>query len=131
MPASASRRKPMICSSVKRFFMSNLRLVGDWTPNLRATQNRGDVGYELHDLRAAGSTIGDSLILKGGLTPGEGEFALDECFDAWPSRPVQKAQFCQMVDEAPPQSIVGLWVDRKSTRLNSSHYCASRMPYSA
>ncbi|HEY9098545.1 MAG TPA: hypothetical protein VIN38_06725, partial [Thiobacillus sp.] len=23
-PASASRRKPMICSSVKRFFMSNL-----------------------------------------------------------------------------------------------------------
>src|SRR3546814_9362288 len=23
------------------------------------------------------------------------------------------------------------WVDRKSTRLNSSHYCASRMPSSA
>src|SRR3546814_5812226 len=23
------------------------------------------------------------------------------------------------------------WADRKSTRLNSSHYCASRMPYSA
>ena len=44
MPASASRKKPMICSSVKRFFTSNLRLVGDWTPNRRATQNRGDVG---------------------------------------------------------------------------------------
>lgn len=37
----ASRRKPMICSSLKRFFTSNLLLVGDWTPNCRATQNRG------------------------------------------------------------------------------------------
>src|SRR5581483_8302938 len=43
MPASASRRKPMICSSVKRFFTSNLRRLRDWTPNRRATQNRGDV----------------------------------------------------------------------------------------
>jgi hypothetical protein len=34
----------MICSSVKRFFTSNLRRLGDWTPNRRATQNRGDVG---------------------------------------------------------------------------------------
>src|SRR3546814_10670681 len=25
----------------------------------------------------------------------------------------------------------GVAIDRKSTRLNSSHYCASRMPYSA
>src|SRR3546814_4380601 len=25
----------------------------------------------------------------------------------------------------------GSWTDRKSTRLNSSHYCASRMPSSA
>src|SRR5690606_17172680 len=43
MPASASRRKPMICSSEKRFFTSNLRLVGDWTPNRPATQRWGDV----------------------------------------------------------------------------------------
>src|SRR5690606_13684120 len=43
-PASASRRKPMICSSEKRFFTSNLRLVGDWTPNRPATQRWGDVG---------------------------------------------------------------------------------------
>src|SRR3546814_519502 len=43
MPASASRRKPMICSSVNRFFTSNLLQMGDWTPNLGATQNRGDV----------------------------------------------------------------------------------------
>jgi hypothetical protein len=35
----------MICSSEKRFFTSNLRLVGDWTPNRRATQNRGDVAW--------------------------------------------------------------------------------------
>src|SRR3546814_2771100 len=26
---------------------------------------------------------------------------------------------------------IGVWEDRKSTRLNSSHYCASRMPSSA
>ncbi|WP_220481133.1 hypothetical protein, partial [Marilutibacter penaei] len=42
-PASASRRKPMICSSEKRFFTSNLLLLGDWTPNRRATQRRGGV----------------------------------------------------------------------------------------
>ncbi|MCX7514916.1 hypothetical protein, partial [Frateuria sp. STR12] len=43
-PASASRRKPMICSSEKRFFTSNLLRMGDWTPNRCATQRRGDVG---------------------------------------------------------------------------------------
>ncbi|RFF37311.1 hypothetical protein, partial [Xanthomonas campestris] len=30
---TASRRKPMTCSSVKRFFTSNLLGVGNWTPN--------------------------------------------------------------------------------------------------
>jgi hypothetical protein len=34
----------MICSSEKRFFVPNLRRLGDWTPNHRATQNGGDVG---------------------------------------------------------------------------------------
>jgi len=43
-PASASRRKPMICSSEKRFFTSNLLRLGDWIPNCCATQKRGDVG---------------------------------------------------------------------------------------
>ncbi|MCL1553827.1 hypothetical protein M3O51_21730, partial [Xanthomonas nasturtii] len=43
-PLSASHRKPMTCSSVKRFFTSNLLPVGNWTPNRGATQNRGDVG---------------------------------------------------------------------------------------
>ncbi|PPT82852.1 hypothetical protein XthCFBP4691_17115 [Xanthomonas theicola] len=33
----------MICSSVNRFFTSNLLGVGNWTPNRGATQNRGDV----------------------------------------------------------------------------------------
>src|SRR3546814_10597481 len=28
-------------------------------------------------------------------------------------------------------TIIGVGIDRKSTRLNSSHYCASRMPSSA
>uniref|UniRef100_UPI002407352D transposase n=1 Tax=Xanthomonas axonopodis TaxID=53413 RepID=UPI002407352D len=37
----------MICSSVKRFFTSNLLQVGNWTPNWRATQNRGDVDTTL------------------------------------------------------------------------------------
>ncbi|PPV07250.1 hypothetical protein XavaCFBP5823_19160 [Xanthomonas axonopodis pv. vasculorum] len=43
-PVSASRRKPMICSSEKRFFTSNLLGIGNWTPNRCATQTRGDVG---------------------------------------------------------------------------------------
>lgn len=34
----------MICSSVKRFFTSNLLVVGDWTPDRGATQRWGDVG---------------------------------------------------------------------------------------
>jgi putative transposase len=34
----------MICSSEKRFFTSNLLQVGNWTPNYRATHNRGYVG---------------------------------------------------------------------------------------
>jgi hypothetical protein len=34
----------MICSSVNRFFTSNLLVRWDWTPNHCATQNRGDVG---------------------------------------------------------------------------------------
>ena len=33
----------MICSSLKRFFMSNLLVVLDWTLKLPATQFRGDV----------------------------------------------------------------------------------------
>ena len=37
----------MICSSEKRFFTSNLLRLGDWTPNGRATQSRGDVGPEV------------------------------------------------------------------------------------
>ena len=41
MAASVSRRKPMVCSSEKRFFTSNFRHLGDWTPSRRATQNWG------------------------------------------------------------------------------------------
>jgi len=33
----------MICSSVKRFFTSNLLRMGNWTPNRGVTQNWGDV----------------------------------------------------------------------------------------
>src|SRR3546814_6231195 len=34
-------------------------------------------------------------------------------------------------DPNAPFQDAGKWGDRQSTRLNSSHYCASRMPYSA
>ena len=37
----------MICSSVNRFFTSNILRLGDWTPNRFATQNRGDVASPL------------------------------------------------------------------------------------
>ena len=43
-PASASRKKQMICSSLNRFFLSNLRQLRHWTPNQIATQNQADVG---------------------------------------------------------------------------------------
>jgi hypothetical protein len=43
MPASASRRKPMICSSEKRFFTSNFLVIEDWTPNRFTTQSWEDV----------------------------------------------------------------------------------------
>lgn len=50
----------MICSSEKRFFTSNLLLVGDWIPNRRATQNRGDVAAHGHAIGGAlGSESGD------------------------------------------------------------------------
>ncbi|MSR12547.1 MAG: hypothetical protein EXR84_12235, partial [Gammaproteobacteria bacterium] len=44
IPASASFRKPIICSSENHFFTSNLLLLGYWTLNRCATQLRGDVG---------------------------------------------------------------------------------------
>jgi transposase len=44
---SKARRKPMICSSVNRFFMSNLLVVNDWTLKSGATQFRGGVGLEI------------------------------------------------------------------------------------
>ena len=46
-PASAPRPKPMICSSLHRFFLSNLRLLKHWLPNQRVTQNRADVAFGL------------------------------------------------------------------------------------
>jgi len=45
----------MICSSEKRFFTSNLRQLRDWTPNRRATQNRGDVEASLTAIQSAPS----------------------------------------------------------------------------
>jgi hypothetical protein len=44
----------MIYSSLKRFFTSNHLRLGDWTPNRRATQNRGDVGPSLMKPRKIG-----------------------------------------------------------------------------
>ena len=52
----------MICSSVKRFFTSNLLRMGDWTPNRRATQNRGDVALEV--LLNVGVTICEAYLAR-------------------------------------------------------------------
>lgn len=38
---SASRKKPMICSLVKRFFTLNHLVIENWTPSRFATQYRG------------------------------------------------------------------------------------------
>jgi peptidoglycan/LPS O-acetylase OafA/YrhL len=54
----------MICSSVKRFFTSNLRRLGDWTPNRRATQNRGDVGVPLNYLCMFGMCFSGGALLS-------------------------------------------------------------------
>ncbi|RBB62659.1 hypothetical protein BRN99_26450 [Xanthomonas oryzae pv. oryzae] len=62
MPASASRRKPMICSSEKRFFTSNLLGVGNWTPNGGATQTWGDVGSAVTTYRAAKAVLSRSRL---------------------------------------------------------------------
>ncbi|APP84440.1 hypothetical protein BI317_09895 [Xanthomonas hortorum pv. gardneri] len=45
----------MICSSVKRFFTSNLLGVGNWTPNWGATQNWVDVDRALSYPDTAGA----------------------------------------------------------------------------
>ena len=42
----------MICSSENRFFTSNRRRLGDWTPNRRATQNRGGASTPLRTKHA-------------------------------------------------------------------------------
>ena len=50
----------MICSSLKRFFTSNLLRFGDWTPDRAATQNRGDVA-----LADAGGSLPAHVLLPG------------------------------------------------------------------
>lgn len=54
----------MICSSVKRFFMSNLLVVVDWTLKSGATQFRGDVGIitEFHTRRERDQKLRDRLL---------------------------------------------------------------------
>ncbi|GAB2577058.1 hypothetical protein GCM10027066_19660 [Dyella jejuensis] len=71
-PASASRRKPMICSSVNRFFTSNLRSLRDWTPNRCATQNRGDVEPALVSGTAPGRPSAGAALVAGPLVCAHG-----------------------------------------------------------
>ncbi|KAF1699662.1 hypothetical protein CSC68_14500 [Pseudoxanthomonas suwonensis] len=59
----------MICSSEKRFFTSNLRLVGDWTPNRPATQRWGDVAGRTITARQAPSSLRRSRLAQS--TPRE------------------------------------------------------------
>ncbi|HUX29864.1 MAG TPA: hypothetical protein VMV78_04450, partial [Thiobacillus sp.] len=64
-PASASRRNPMIRSSVKRFFMSNLLRQWDWTLKLRATQT-GGTSLRANPLQQAHPAAGLSLGVADG-----------------------------------------------------------------
>src|SRR3546814_3795051 len=48
--------------------------------------------------------------------------------EEWGETPVA---FVVLTEEADAESVRADCKDRKSTRLNSSHYCASRMPSSA
>ncbi|MBN5113367.1 DUF4113 domain-containing protein [Stenotrophomonas maltophilia] len=61
----------MICSSVKRFFTSNLLGLRDWTPNRRATQNRG--GRRQINAKFGRGTVGVGSAgwRVGGARPGE------------------------------------------------------------
>jgi hypothetical protein len=47
----------MICSSVKRFFMSNLLHQWDWTPKLRATQTGGTSELTQHEFTTQLSSL--------------------------------------------------------------------------
>lgn len=59
----------MICSYEYRFFMPNLRSVGDWTPKLPATQNRWDVGPNYAFKPTAGCfSLRPYALASGGLT---------------------------------------------------------------
>ena len=52
----------MICSSLNRFFMSNLRQLRNWTPNQPATQNRADVaGLGMMRERCIGGAPGATI----------------------------------------------------------------------
>jgi len=62
----------MICSSENRFFTSNLRRLGNWTPNRRATQNRGDVAGTRALLAGRGT---DVAAMAAGQTTGAEEAA--------------------------------------------------------
>ncbi len=63
----------MICSSVKRFFTSNLLVVGDWTPDRGATQRWGDVAVEYAQLIQQWKTACalEKLAAVGATDPGD------------------------------------------------------------
>src|SRR3546814_5475674 len=63
---------------------------------------------------------------------GENRLVDDEIVEADIVRAHQPELFEVGIGEPPAPTLIGPDpVDRKSTRLNSSHYCASRMPSSA
>src|SRR3546814_7663116 len=49
----------------------------------------------------------------------------------WNGTPVDLAQLAQYLEKTKAMPVEPELQDRKSTRLHSSHYCASRMPSSA
>src|SRR3546814_3679178 len=93
---------------------------------------QGSVYPELRRRSAKALTdIGFDGYAVGGLAVGEGQQAMFEMLDVTvPALPGERPRYLMGVGK--PADIVGaVRRDRKSTRLNSSHSCASRMPSSA
>src|SRR3546814_5377043 len=80
----------------------------------------------------------DTVVLTLNRSPQNLEYWMNAVLDitAPASQGKVKADLLKIVNEQRGSSISQFFTiekmeDRKSTRLNSSHYCASRMPYSA
>src|SRR3546814_10373069 len=106
----------------------------NWTYSLTAfpvEQYVVDLGVMVHHPQPATRMVNQLAILSCQSFPGKTSVDLGSCFlpqimrgsdQRIPELAVAQRQVVEIRDG---------WLDRTSTRLNSSHYCASRMPASA